>query len=86
MERLQGLIGIILILSLAWVASNNKKRINYRLVISGILLQVTIAVLIFKVPFVKSFFSWMGRQMTHIEAFAKEGASFVYGGLVAQDA
>lgn len=86
MERLQGLIGIILILSLAWVASNNRKRINYRLVISGILLQVTIAVLIFKVPFVKSFFSWMGRQMTHIEAFAKEGASFVYGGLVAQDA
>jgi len=86
MERLQGLVGIILILSLAWVASNNKKRINYRLVISGILLQVTIALLIFKVPFVKSFFSWMGRQMTHIEAFAKEGASFVYGGLVAQDA
>lgn len=86
MERLQGLIGIILILSLAWVASNNKKRINYRLVISGILLQVTIALLIFKVPFVKSFFSWLGRQMTHIEAFAKEGASFVYGGLVAQDA
>ena len=86
MERLQGLIGIIQILSLAWVASNNKKRINYRLVISGILLQVTIALLIFKVPFVKSFFSWMGRQMTHIEAFAKEGASFVYGGLVAQDA
>lgn len=86
MERLQGLIGIILILSLAWVASNNKKRINYRLVISGILLQVTIALLIFKVPFVKSFFSWLGRQMTHIEAFAKEGASFVYGGLMAQDA
>lgn len=85
MERFQGLIGIVVILGLAFLASNNRKRINYRLVISGILLQTVIALLIFKVEFVKSMFSWIGRQMTHIEAFAKEGASFVYGGLLVSD-
>lgn len=85
MERFQGLIGIIVILGLAFLASNNRKRINYRLVISGILLQTVIALLIFKVEFVKSMFSWIGRQMTHIEAFAKEGAAFVYGGLLVSD-
>jgi CNT family concentrative nucleoside transporter len=83
MERFQGLIGVVLILGIAWLFSNNKKKINYRLVISGILLQVVIALLILKVPFVKSFFQKIGSIITHLEAFAKEGAAFVYGGLIA---
>ncbi|HAN39829.1 MAG TPA: hypothetical protein DCQ29_13070, partial [Chitinophagaceae bacterium] len=39
MERFQGLLGIVLILGIAFLASNNRKKINYRLVISGIGLQ-----------------------------------------------
>jgi concentrative nucleoside transporter, CNT family len=82
MQQFQGLIGIILILGIAWLVSNNKKQINYRLVLSGVLLQLIIALLIFKVPFVKAFFQKIGSIITHIEAFAKEGAAFVYGGLM----
>lgn len=82
MERFQGLIGIFLILCLAWLASNNKKKINYRLVLSGIALQVLIAVMIFKVAPVQSFFNALGKVMEKIEAFAFKGASFVYSGVV----
>lgn len=82
MERFQGLIGIILILAIAFLASNNKRRINYRLVISGILLQITIAFLVLKVAPVTNFFKWIGNQIGHIEGFAKQGASFVYGGIM----
>src|SRR5215467_9775141 len=82
MERFQGFIGIVLILGLAWLASNNKKKINYRLVFSGIGLQVFIAILIFKVPPVQSFFNGLGKVMTKIEQFAFKSASFVYGGVV----
>jgi CNT family concentrative nucleoside transporter len=85
MQRFQGLIGVVLILGIAWLVSNNKKRINYRLVGSGILLQIVIALLILKVPFVKSFFQKVGSVITHLEAFAKEGAAFVYGGLMADN-
>jgi len=85
MQRFQGLIGVVLILGIAWLVSNNKKKINYRLVGSGILLQIIIAILILKVPLVKSFFQKIGSIITHIEAFAKEGASFVYGGLMANN-
>jgi len=85
MQRFQGLIGIILILAIAWMFSNNKKRINYKLVISGILLQIIIALLILKVSFVKLFFQKIGSIITHLEAFAKEGAGFVYGGLMADN-
>ena len=84
MDRFQGLIGIILILGIAFLCSNNKKKINYRLVVSGLALQVTIAILVLKVPIVTDFFKWVGSQIGHIEAFAKEGAAFVYGGVIVQ--
>ena len=84
MERFQGILGIALILGLAFIFSNNKKRINYRLVFSGIFLQVLIAFLIFKVPFVSRFFQQLGKGMQKIESFAFKGASFVYGGIVVE--
>jgi CNT family concentrative nucleoside transporter len=50
MDKFHGVLGIILILGIAFLFSNNKRRINYRLVVSGMLLQVLIAVLVLKVP------------------------------------
>jgi CNT family concentrative nucleoside transporter len=85
MERSTGLIGIILILGIAFLFSNNKKRINYRLVVSGLLLQIIIAVFILKVPPVTSFFQLLGKGMQKIEQFAKQGADFVYGGIASYD-
>ncbi|WP_158799562.1 NupC/NupG family nucleoside CNT transporter [Pedobacter sp. L105] len=81
MERFHGIIGIILILGIAFLFSNNKKRINYRLVASGLTLQVTIAVLILRVAFVQQFFEFLGKGMQKIEQFAKKGVDFVYGGV-----
>lgn len=83
MERLQGLVGIVVILGIAYLVSNNRKRINFKLVGTGLLLQVVIALLILRVGPVKNFFQALGGVITHIEAFAKEGASFVYGSLIA---
>lgn len=83
MERFTGLLGLILILGLAYLASNNRKAINMRLVISGLLLQLFIAVLVLKIPPVTAFFQTIGHGMEKIEMFARQGASFVYGGLAA---
>ncbi len=82
MERFQGILGILLILAIAFLFSNNKKRINYRLVISGMMLQITIAVLVLKVPPVTWFFQKLGHGMEKIEQFARQGVSFVYGGIM----
>ena len=81
MQRFQGLIGIALIIGLAFLASNNRKKINYRLVFSGMLLQTIIAVLIFKVKFIGDFFQWLGKGMERFEAFARQGAAFVFSGI-----
>ena len=84
MERFTGLLGILLILGLAFLASNNRKAINKRLVISGLLLQTTIALLVMKVPPITAFFQWLGKGMEKIEHYSRQGASFVYGGIIAQ--
>ncbi len=86
MERLTGLIGIALIFGIAFLFSNNRKAINYRLVLSGVALQVLIAVLILRVEPVRQFFQLLGKGMEKIEMFAKEGANFVYGGIASYDA
>lgn len=82
MDRFTGLIGIVVILGIAFLLSNNKKAINYRLVISGIGLQLAIALLVLKVPFITSFFAMLGRGMGKIEQFATQGAAFAYGGIM----
>lgn len=82
MERFTGILGIIVILGIAYLLSNNKKSINYRLVLSGIGLQLLIALLVLKVPFITNFFAMLGRGMGKIEQFATQGASFVYGGIM----
>ena len=84
MERFTGIIGVIFILGLAWLFSNNRKAINYRLVVSGIALQVVIAILVLRIPMVTRFFQKIGHGMEKIEAFARKGAAFVYGGLNVQ--
>ena len=84
MNRLQGLIGIALILGLAVLFSNNRRRINRRLVLSGISLQVLIAVLIFHVGPVARFFQLVGQGIGKLEGFARAGAAFVYGGIAVE--
>jgi CNT family concentrative nucleoside transporter len=82
MDRLHGLLGIVLILGLALLFSNNRGKINWRLVVTGIALQTVIALLIFKVGPVARFFALVGHGIGKLEEFARQGAGFVYGGII----
>ena len=84
MERLHGLIGVALILGVALLLSNNRSRINLRLVGSGLLIQIVIAFLVFKVAPVQRFFEIVGHGMQKIQLFAFKGAAFVYDGVAVQ--
>jgi CNT family concentrative nucleoside transporter len=81
MQNLTGILGIILILGVAYLLSNNKKAIDYRLVFSGIGLQIFLGLLILKVAPVTRFFGFLGHCMDKLGGLAKEGANFVYGGI-----
>jgi concentrative nucleoside transporter, CNT family len=81
MGRFTGVIGIIIILGLAFLWSNNRKKINYRLVITGLLLQIALAVFILKIPIGQEIFFWLGKAINKLLDFSKEGGLFVFGDL-----
>ena len=60
MEKLIGIIGIIIMLAIAFAISNNKKAINYKTVGVGFALQVLFAIFIFKVPLGQKIFLGIG--------------------------
>ena len=82
MDRFFGLLGIILIFGIAFLMSNNRKAINYKTVGMGFLLQVLLAVFIFKVPLGRALFYNIGLFIQKILEFAKEGGAFVFGPLM----
>ena len=82
MERFFGIFGIILILGIAYLMSNNRKAINYKTVVTGFILQILLAVFVFKVPLGRSLFLAIGEFIQKILEFAKEGGQFVFGGLM----
>lgn len=81
MGRFTGVIGIIVILGLAFLWSNNRRKINYRLVITGLLLQITLAIFILKVPIGQDIFFWLGKAINKLLDFSKAGGLFVFGDL-----
>ncbi len=82
MGRFTGIIGIVILLGLAYLWSNNRKAINYRLVLTGLGLQFLLAVFILKVPLGQSIFAWLGRAINKLLDFSQEGGSFVFGDLM----
>lgn len=81
MSHFQGLIGIAVILLLAFLFSNNRKSINIRLVLSGLCLQTLLGFLILKVDVITNFFKGIGKVVEKIDEAAFQGAAFVYGGI-----
>ncbi|MCX6329373.1 MAG: NupC/NupG family nucleoside CNT transporter [Bacteroidia bacterium] len=81
MARFTGVIGIIIILGLAFLWSNNRKAINIRLVITGLILQIALAVFILKVPIGQDIFAWLGKAINKLLDFSQEGGYFIFGDL-----
>ncbi|MFM7216524.1 MAG: NupC/NupG family nucleoside CNT transporter [Bacteroidota bacterium] len=85
MDRFFGLIGLVVILGIAYLMSSNRKAIDRRLVISGLLLQLGMAVFILKTSLGQALFGTLGRWITKLLEFADQGASFVFGFIVNKD-
>jgi CNT family concentrative nucleoside transporter len=82
MDRYFGIFGIIAILGIAFLLSNNKKAIDKKLVFTGLLIQALLAVFILKIPLGQLVFAKIGYFITMLLDFSNKGADFVFGPLV----
>mgnify|MGYP000563150419 CR=1 FL=1 len=78
----RGAVGMLFLISICYVLSSNRKRINWRLVGSGLLLQLIFAVLVLQVGFIAQGFDWISEKIVVFFNFSEEGAEFLFGGLV----
>ena len=76
---LRGFLGLISLIFLAFLFSRDKKNINWSLVIKGLLIQLILAILILKVPFIQNIFEWISSIFVIILQFSKQGALFLFG-------
>ncbi|MEP0712136.1 nucleoside transporter C-terminal domain-containing protein [Algoriphagus sp.] len=81
MDYLRGVFGLAVIVLVAFVFSSNKKKIDWRLVGIGILLQLVFGFLITQVPVVESAFAMVSRGFVKFLSFSQDGASFIFGDL-----
>jgi CNT family concentrative nucleoside transporter len=80
-ERLLCILGIVVIFSLAWLLSENKRKFPVRVVVWGFAIQFSLAMLVLYIPFGVYSFRWIGDRIAEFLSFSQKGAEFVFGNL-----
>ncbi len=81
-DRLIGVLGMVTMIGLAVLMSYDRKRINWRLVASGVALQVGFGLIVLKTSVGRAFFQTLGNWISALLGFQEQGARFVFGNLV----
>lgn len=78
----RGVLGMIVLLLIAFLLSKNKKKINWKTVGAGLTAQLLIAIGVLKVSFVQKAFEFVGKIFTSILDYTAAGSEFLFGGLM----
>ncbi|MBA64312.1 MAG: NupC/NupG family nucleoside CNT transporter [Candidatus Marinimicrobia bacterium] len=73
-----GIIGILVLLGLAFMLSNNKKAIKIEMVLWGLGLQIFFGLIILKIPFIKSQFFFIDKIFKTLISFSDKGSDFLF--------
>lgn len=81
----RGILGIFVILLIAFIFSENRKAISWRVVFLGLLIQILLAIGILTVPVIQSIFEYGGKAFVKILDFTDVGSEFLFRSLVSQE-
>ena len=81
MGILGSVLGIVVLLIIAVLFSNNRKAINLRTVLGALAIQIGFAALILYVPFGRDALQATANGVSNVIAYGNEGINFVFGGL-----
>src|SRR5437588_1836752 len=77
--RLQGLLGIVVFLAIAWLISEKRKAVKSSTIITGVAVQFAIAGILLYVPLFKQFFLLLNNVVLALDSATRAGTSFVFG-------
>ena len=78
MEQFTGVIGVIVLLGIAYLLSNDRKMIDTNIIIWGLGLQISFAFIILKTPLGKYIFTYLNNIIVKIISFADAGSDFLF--------
>lgn len=78
----RGLLGLAVLVLITWLFSLNRRKVQWKLVTSGMALQIVIAIGVLKVEWVKEVFEVFGNFFVVILSFTQQGSEFVFGDMV----
>jgi CNT family concentrative nucleoside transporter len=74
----RGLLGVATLLGIGWLLSEKKNSISWSLVFKGLVLQLVLAILVLKVPFFSSAFTYVSKGFVKIISFTDFGSDFLF--------
>lgn len=77
-----GLFGLAVLIGIVFLFSNNKKAVDWKLVATGITLQIGFAALVLLVPGGREVFDWLGQAFVKILGYVNVGSGFIFGSLM----
>src|SRR5215475_297709 len=77
--RLQGVLGIIVFLAIAWVLSEKRSSVKLKTIFTGVVVQFAIAGILLYVPLFQRFFLLLNNVVLVLDAATRAGTSFVFG-------
>ncbi len=78
----RGVLGMIVLLIVAFLFSSNRKAVDWKTVGLGLAFQLIIAVGVLKIPFVQAVFEFVGKGFVKVLDFTRAGSEFLFSGLV----
>ncbi|MEA3477741.1 MAG: Na+ dependent nucleoside transporter N-terminal domain-containing protein, partial [Bacteroidota bacterium] len=82
LNMLKGLLGMAVLIGIAYLFSANRKAISWRIVGVGLLVQLLIAITVLKVPFMQTGIEFIGLLFIKVLDFTKVGSEFLFGELM----
>ncbi|AIQ35924.1 pyrimidine nucleoside transporter NupC [Paenibacillus sp. FSL R5-0345] len=86
MHYLISVAGLVIVLLLAWLGSNNKKKIKYRPIIVMIAIQIGLGLIILKTSIGEFLIKGFADSFAKLLGYANEGIDFVFGGIANEGA
>lgn len=78
---LRGVLGMFFLVFVCYLLSNNRRAINWRLVMIGMVAQVCFALGVLKVNFIKIIFGWVSEKFVELINIGHKGIEFIFGKL-----